>query len=113
MKVLLLTTVAAAAIAIVSGTSARPASAGCHLVDCVEDTYVSPAELRRSSCETLWTLRNSIYKDAGYCFQTDRARSVFGNQGCKFEAMESVSLNDYQRHNVRVLKAAEERKSCT
>lgn len=33
------------------------------------------------SCDELWYARNSIYARNGYCFKTDRARSVFG-PGC-------------------------------
>lgn len=110
MKTLILTAAAAAAIAV---ATSGPVRAGCHLIDCVEDTYVQPKQLKGASCETLWTLRNSIYKDAGYCFQTDRARDAFGNKGCKFTASEDVPLNDYQRHNVLVIKAAEQKKSCS
>jgi hypothetical protein len=36
------------------------------------------------SCQELWVERNSYYKDAGYCFKTDRAISYFGNQGCMY-----------------------------
>jgi len=33
------------------------------------------------SCGQLWYQRNAIYADAGYCFQTARARAEFG-EGC-------------------------------
>jgi hypothetical protein len=32
-------------------------------------------------CDELWSARNQIYARNGYCFQTDRAISVFG-RGC-------------------------------
>ena len=92
--------------------SASPASACCHLVDCVENVYVKPYQLRDKSCEILWILRNSIYDDAGYCFQTDRAKARFSNEGCRYTDQSEVPLNDYQRHNVGVIKAAEDRKGC-
>jgi hypothetical protein len=38
----------------------------------------------QQSCQDLWVERNSYYKDAGYCFKTDRAISYFGNQGCMY-----------------------------
>jgi hypothetical protein len=34
------------------------------------------------SCQTLWVERNSYYKQAGYCFVTQRAIAYFGNGGC-------------------------------
>lgn len=30
------------------------------------------------SCDQLWYARNAIYADKGYCFDTDRAKQVFG-----------------------------------
>jgi hypothetical protein len=103
-------TVAGAAVVAVTGAS--PAWAGCHLVDCVENVYVQPSEVAKKSCEDLWILRNSIFKDAGYCFKSERARAFFSNDGCKYGDEAAVPLNDYQRHNVDVLKAAEQRKGC-
>jgi hypothetical protein len=38
--------------------------------------YAGPA--RADRCDRLWYERNQIYADAGYCFKTERARSVFG-----------------------------------
>ncbi|MFA7416031.1 MAG: YARHG domain-containing protein [Rhizobium sp.] len=32
----------------------------------------------RMSCDQLWYERNAIYAAKGYCFKTQRARSVFG-----------------------------------
>jgi len=37
---------------------------------------------RADACLDLWVERNQIYKNAGYCFQTARARHDFGNAGC-------------------------------
>ena len=34
------------------------------------------------SCQALWVERNSYYKQAGYCFKTQRAIQYFGNAGC-------------------------------
>ena len=34
------------------------------------------------SCQSLWIERNSYYKQAGYCFRTQRAIAYFGNGGC-------------------------------
>ncbi len=31
------------------------------------------------SCYDLWVQRNSVYKEAGYCFKTPRAIRYFGN----------------------------------
>jgi hypothetical protein len=104
-----------AATATVAGASilaSLPVQAGCHLIDCVEDVYVQPKELKGSSCETLWILRNSIYDDAGYCFKTERGKAFFINDGCTHTDIQSVPLNDYQRHNVKVLAKMEAKSGC-
>jgi hypothetical protein len=36
----------------------------------------------QGSCQSLWVERNSYYKQAGYCFRTQRAVAYFGNGGC-------------------------------
>lgn len=95
-----------------SGAAPPAAQAGCHLVDCVEDVYVTPPDLVHASCETLWVLRNSIFKDAKYCFQSARAVSWFGNEGCLHSEQELVPLNDYQRSNVSVIKSVEGERGC-
>ena len=37
---------------------------------------------RAQDCQALWVERNSYYKNAGYCFRTQRAIQYFGNGGC-------------------------------
>jgi hypothetical protein len=105
--------VSSPAIAI-AATFALPATAnaGCHLVDCVENAFVTPQQLKTKSCEDLWILRNSIWKDAGYCFKTPRAIEAFGTQGCQFTDQQAVPLNDYQRRNAETLLSAETEKGC-
>jgi hypothetical protein len=95
-----------------AGVAVPQAHAGCHLIDCVENVYVEPKQLSHASCETLWILRNSIYKDAKYCFQTPRAAAWFGNDGCLYSEQELVPLNDYQRSNVSVIKGVEAEQGC-
>ena len=46
-------------------------------------TTAAPAAAQ--SCEGLWVERNSIYKEYGYCFKTQRAIAYFGNAGCMYE----------------------------
>lgn len=98
--------------ALMIAASVPNAYAGCHLVDCVENVYVKPAELKAASCETLWTLRNSIYKDGGYCFKTPAAIKAFGNAGCSYDDQLLVPLNDYQHTNVKTIRSVEDAKGC-
>ncbi len=56
---------------------------------------------RYMSCSDLWYARNAIYADAGYCFKTARARSVFG-RGCfppfgQLSPWQQRQVNDIQR----------------
>lgn len=106
-----LTTLASATLGIAT-LAATPASAGCHLIDCVESVYLSPKDVATHSCESLWVLRNSIFDDAGYCFASARGMKSFINDGCSFTDQEAVPLNDYQRANIEVLKAVEVSKGC-
>ena len=58
----------------------------------------------RMSCEELWLARNQIYANNGYCFQTQRARAIFGH-GCvppfgqlaPEEAREVSALQSWER----------------
>ena len=58
----------------------------------------------RMSCEELWMARNQIYANNGYCFQTQRARAIFG-PGCippygklaPEEAREVSALQSWER----------------
>lgn len=89
------------------------ASAGCHLIDCVENVYVQPQEIATRSCEDLWVLRNSIWNDAGYCFKSSRAVKFFGTHSCRHADQSAVPLNDYQRANVKTIRAVETTNGCT
>lgn len=99
---------ALAATLATSGT----ANAGCHLVDCVENVFIAPQQVKNRSCEDLWILRNSIWKDARYCFKTKRAITAFGNEGCAFADQSAVPLNEYQRRNAETLLSVETEKGC-
>jgi hypothetical protein len=108
-------TTAASMLAVMAITSifvAAPARAGCHLIDCVEFTYVEESQLRQHTCEQLWLLRNSIFKEAGYCFSSDKARATFGNDSCSFDDERLVPLNDYQRRNIDLFKSVEKKRGC-
>lgn len=52
----------------------------------------------RMSCDELWYERNAIYAAKGYCFKTDRARSVFG-RGC-FPPFGKLTRSETHRVNL-------------
>ncbi len=53
------------------------------------------------SCDQLWHSRNRVWHDYGYCFTTDRAISVFGNDGCQ-QGLDrgAIALTDTDRSAV-------------
>jgi hypothetical protein len=66
----------------------------------VSVTGLQPAfaqDAESMSCDDLWYARNQIYARNGYCFQTDRAISVFG-RGC-FPPYGRVYGSDQRRLN--------------
>ncbi|WP_439572185.1 YARHG domain-containing protein [Phreatobacter sp.] len=65
------------------------------------------------SCRDLWTERNQIYKDAGYCFQTRRAIATFGNAGCAYDRQADVPLSGQQRRIIAAIRSAERWRGCT
>jgi hypothetical protein len=108
--------VAALSIAAVGATlvaSPSPARANCYeLIGCTNKDYFKAAQLKQLSCQILWEVRNTIYKENGYCFHTQKAIKAFGNAGCKFDDAGDVPLNAAERHNVLAIKKVEAKKGC-
>ncbi|TFZ57283.1 YARHG domain-containing protein [Methylorubrum sp. Q1] len=71
----------------------------------------SPA-LAAFPCDELWGERNAIYKDAGYCFRTERAIRAFGNSGCKYDALADVPLSARQRADIADIQRQERDNGC-
>jgi len=93
---------------------ATPASADCYDVfGCSDKTYFRAADLQDGpNCEFLWLMRNSIYSQRGYCFQTPRGIQAFGNAECKFSDQSRVPLNQYERANISTIQSVETSKHC-
>jgi hypothetical protein len=64
------------------------------------------------SCDRLWHERNRIFKEAGYCFHTQRGIRAFGNRGCQFDREGDVPLSDPDRQTVQMLAEVERTKGC-
>jgi hypothetical protein len=62
------------------------------------------------SCQILWEVRNTIYKENGYCFKTPKAIKAFGNAGCKYDDAANVPLNSVEVYNVGAIKKMEAKK---
>jgi YARHG domain len=82
-----------------SSALAIPATAG----DIQGDAY---------GCKELWTMRNEIYKNNGYCFKTAKAISKFGNSGCSYDVLSAVPVSDQDRSVIRDIKKSEARQRC-
>lgn len=102
-----------AALAATTALAVTPAMSACfELVGCTDSEYFSQAQLRRLSCDALWTVRNTIFDENGYCFQTAKGKAVFSNAGCKYTVSGNVPMNKFERTNVERVKAVEARKGC-
>lgn len=65
------------------------------------------------SCQDLWVERNQYYKDAGYCFRTQRAIKYFGNAGCRYDDEGAVPLPRGVRNRIADITRAERNLGCS
>lgn len=70
-------------------------------------------DYRGWSCRDLWVERNQIYKDAGYCFNTQRAVRYFGNAGCMYDRQADVPLSANQRRLIAEIARVERFTGCS
>ncbi len=104
----------AAALAVFAVLSAAPAGAACFEsgVGCTNSELMPYWALRQLSCDALWTVRNTIYYENGYCFHTARGQAVFANSGCRYNNASLVPLNSYERSNIDRVVRVEKEKHC-
>lgn len=89
------------------------ANAACfELIGCTDSQRYRLQDLRQLSCESLWLVRNTMYDENGYCFQTARAQSMFSNAGCMFTDANRVRLSNVERANVEQVLKIEAEKGC-
>ncbi len=106
-------TIFAAAAGVTLLAAPTPARANCYeLIGCTNQDYFKASQLKQLSCQILWEVRNTIYKENGYCFHSKKAIKAFGNAGCQIDDMGKVPLNAAERHNVIAIKKAEAKKGC-
>ena len=84
-----------------------------HFVIAIVIALMVPSAANAYSCNQLWHARNSIYKNAGYCFQTQRGIRAFGNAGCQYDNQADVPLSDHDRNTIDALKAMERQQGCS
>jgi hypothetical protein len=93
--------------------AAIPAQANCYeTFGCTDSEYFAAKQLEQASCQVLWEVRNTIFKERGYCFGTPKAVKAFGNAGCLYDDVASVPRNDFERANISAIKEIENNKGC-
>ena len=73
---------------------------------------LAQAQYRGMACEQLYSERNLIYKNAGFCFKTTRAIREFGNAGCQYDRQADVPLTRSDRAAVADIIAEENYQGC-
>jgi hypothetical protein len=108
------TLLAAATIGFAAFFTTQPAAAACFegAIGCTESSVISEKALEELSCDNLWTVRNMIFDENGYCFKTAKAKDVFSNDGCAYMTMASMPLNSYETKNIQLVQAVEKQKAC-
>jgi YARHG domain len=81
-------------------------------VGCPHKDRITDAQARGLSCENLWLVRNTIYYQHGYCFETERGRKEFSNSRCTTNSITDLQFNPVERPNIATLQAIERRKHC-
>jgi hypothetical protein len=101
------------AAVVATAMAVAPAWGACFEdIGCTNSQYMSIYALRQLSCDSLWTARNTIFYENGYCFKTSRALSVFSNAECSYPDQATVPLNDYERSNIAKIVQVERQKGC-
>jgi hypothetical protein len=64
------------------------------------------------TCDFLWVMRNSMYKEHGYCFRTQRGIQEMGNEGCRTSNTAALGLSRIETANIATIQRAERAKHC-
>ena len=80
-------------------------------------TAVIACDGRRSAanaedCISLWVEQNSIYKQHGYCFKSERAIGYFGNAGCTVSDLYALELSLQERARIANITMIERSLGC-
>lgn len=81
-------------------------------VGCPHKDRISGAQARGLSCENLWLVRNTIFHQRGYCFQSGRGQKEFSNSRCSVNAVADLKLAGVEAANVATLERVERGKGC-
>ena len=111
LTTILLLTMIPAAQAQISASIDKPQcyeGVGCPHKDRITDRQISSY-----SCENLWLLRNTIFHQRGYCFQTGRGKTEFNNSRCTVKSVAELALTAVEKDNVSTIEKLERRKRCS
>ncbi len=105
---------AAATIGFAAFFTTPAANAACFEgnVGCTDSAAIPVSALQELSCDSLWSVRNMIFDENGYCFQTTKGQSVFSNEGCAYKTMSAMPLNTYESQNILTVRKVEKQKAC-
>jgi hypothetical protein len=78
----------------------RPMTTGMLAAIAATSLAITVSTAHAQNCYGLWVERNSIYKEAGYCFHTQRAIHHFGNAGCMYDSEAQVPLSSGDRARI-------------
>lgn len=100
-------------VALAMLASTGSSMANCYdYIGCDNSDEFQRSDLRQLSCQSLYEVRNLIYKQNGFCFSTTRAQNTFGNEGCWITKQSQVRLNAIERDNVATIAEVERSKGC-
>jgi hypothetical protein len=90
-----------------------PVAAACYdKLGCTDRKRFRTSDMRRMDCEKLWTMRNSILAENGYCFEDPRTAQAFGGTECKVKDITRLPLNPTERANFRTIAKVVTEKDC-
>ena len=106
--------VSAAAVLVALTFAAGAARADCYDVfGCTDRNAFKLADLLAGpTCEFLYTMRNGIYAQHGYCFHTARGKATFGDANCVSGDPERLGLSRLEKSNAATILKAEKVKGC-
>lgn len=97
----------------IAGILASPDHPQCYeVVGCPHKDRISAKAAGELSCENLSLVRNTIFHQHGYCFETKAQMEIFDNSQCHTHALAELHLSKVERANVATLQRVEKRKQC-
>jgi hypothetical protein len=99
-----------------TGGAIHSAQAACFedvgTTGCTDEEVFPRSDLDQLSCDVLWTIRNTIYHENGYCFSTERGQANFSNDGCITGNANRIRLSPIEQRNISNVRKVEKRRGC-